>query len=123
MVLESHMMLPVLFSNPPIFPFNSLVNADVSVMCYIHLHVYAVTSDDFPELEIVGCPASYDHLSEMYIVDFQWRVPFSPAALSHIELLAIHVDKLLRLSDDFNDFSPLQLGLKPHKVYVNVRYF
>ena len=72
----------------------------------------------------MGCPAtSYDPQSETYVVDFQWRVPFSPAALSHIELLAIHVDKLLRLNDDFNDFSPLQLGLKPHNVYVNVRYF
>ena len=78
---------------------------------------------DFPELEIVGCPAKYDRQSEAYIVDFQWRVPFSPAALSHIQLITIRADRLLKLHDEFNDFTLLQPGVFSDTVSVNVSYF
>ena len=78
---------------------------------------------NFPELEIVGCPARYDHQNEVYVVDFQWRVPFSPAALSHIQLLSIRADRLLKLDDELNDFTLLQPGVFSDTVPVNVSYF
>ena len=77
---------------------------------------------NFPELEIVGCPARYDHQSQAYIVNFQWRVPFSPAALSHIQLISIRADRLLKLDDEFNDFTLLQPGVFSDTVTVNVSY-
>ena len=122
MILESQMMLPVLFSNPCIIIF-PLINADASVMCYIHLHLYAVTSDHypgFPDLEIVGCPARYDPQNEVYEIDFQWNVPFSPAALSHIQLMSLRIDVMLKLNDDFTDFTVLRPGVFSGNVTVNV---
>ena len=71
---------------------------------------------DFPELEILGCPATYDRLSETYVVNFQWRVPFSPAALSHIEVFAIR-------ADIFNlKFTLIQVGVFFADVPVHVSY-
>ena len=95
-------------------PFNSLVILIINTVGGVA---------DFPELEIVGCPARYDHQSEAYVVDFQWRVPFSPAALSHIQLLSIHADRFLRLDDEFNDYTLLQPGVFSDTVPVNVSYF
>ena len=76
-------------------------------MCCIHL-LYAVTSGnfpDFPKLEIVGCPVTYHRLIGAYIVNFQWRVPFSPAALSHIKLILLRIDVMQYLMDRLNDFT------------------
>ena len=95
------------------------------MMSVKHYILYAVTSDDFsafPELEIVGCPARYDHQNEVYEVDFQWRVPFSPAALDHIVLLIVHADVLLNLTDDVNDFTLLQPRVFKDCLSVNVSY-
>ena len=78
---------------------------------YVYHCPYAVRGDpNFPELEIVGCPAIYDRLSETYTVNLQWRVPFSPAALSHIALLVIRESVLLDLSDGVNEFTILRTG-------------
>ena len=71
----------------------------------------------------MGCPARYDRQSETYVVDFQWKVPFSPAALSHIEFMSLHGDVLLKLNDEFNDFTLLQPGVFSDTVPVNVSYF
>ena len=80
--------------------------------------LYAVSSvADFPTLEIVGCPARYDRLSETYVVDFQWRVPFSPAALSHIKVFAIRADVL-----EVNTFTLIRLGVFFADIPVNVSY-
>ena len=67
----------------------------------------------------MGCPARYDRQNETYVVDFQWRVPFSPAALSHIQLISIHADILVRQEDDF---ILLQPGVFNDTVTVNVSY-
>ena len=70
----------------------------------------------------MGCPAEYDPQSETYVVDFQWRVPFSPAALSHILLLLVHADVLLNLPDGVNDFTLLRPRVFEDTLPVNVSY-
>ena len=70
----------------------------------------------------MGCPARYDYLSDTYVVNFQWRVPFSPAALSHIELLVIRADVLLDLSEGINDFTILRTGVITDNETINVSY-
>ena len=76
---------------------------------------------DFPTLEIVGCPVIYyDRQNEVYEVDFQWRVPFSPAALSHIAHLLIFTDVLLKLDDDYDDFTLLHPRVFTDSLPVNV---
>ena len=62
-------------------------------------------ASNFPDIEIVGCPVTYDSQTEMYLVDFQFRTPFSAAALSHIRHFAIHVDSLQRLEQGPNDYT------------------
>ena len=71
----------------------------------------------------MDCPTtSYDRLSETYAGNFQWRVPFSPAALSHIELLLVRASVLLNLTDDpNNDFTLLRPGVFSKNVTVKVR--
>ena len=56
-------------------------------------------------------------------MDFQWRVPFSPAALSHIEFMSLRADVLLNLSDYSDDFTILRPGVFFETVPVNVSYF
>ena len=92
-------------------------------MCWTYTpFLHAVDSVvDFPTFEIVGCPAHYDRQSETYVVDFQWRVPFSPASLSHIEHLTISADLLLDLNDE------VVVMIQPEVFYkilpVNVSHF
>ena len=85
---------------------------------YTLFHAVHHVDNNFPKLEIVGCPARYDHLNEAYVVDFQWRVPFSPAALSHIELLSLRAHRFLHLHDDNN--IPLQPGVISDSETINV---
>ena len=67
----------------------------------------------------MGCPVIYyDRQNEVYEVDFQWRVPFSPAALSHIAHLLISTDVLLKLGDD--DFTFLRPQVFTGSLPVNV---
>ena len=70
----------------------------------------------------MGCPARYDRQSEVYVVDFQWNVPFSPAALSHIELLRVHADVLLNLTDGVNGYTLLRPRVFEDTLPVNVSY-
>ena len=70
----------------------------------------------------MGCPARYDPQNEVYVVDFQWRVPFFPAALDHIELLLVHADVLLNLPDGVNDFTLLRPTVFKETLPVNVSY-
>ena len=65
----------------------------------------------------------YDRLNETYVVDLQWRVPFSPAALSHIEFISLRADILLILSDFGDDFTLIRPGVVSDAVPVNVSYF
>ena len=89
-----------------------------NVLCILNFYTVGDVAD-FPELEFVGCPARYDRQNETYIVDFQWSVPFSPAALSHIELMLIRADRLLRLEDEFNNSKARVFS---DNVPVNVSY-
>ena len=102
----------------------ALVN-DIFCVCiskcqtFGYTYFYAVLDAlDFPTLEIVGCPVTYDRQNEVYEVDFQWRVPFAPAALSHIQHLWIATDVLLELGDD--DFTFLRIGVFTDTLPVNV---
>ena len=65
----------------------------------------------------------YDRLNETYVVNFQWRVPFSPAALSHIELILIQAHILLKLGDEIYDFTLIQPNVFSDTMPVNVSYF
>ena len=68
----------------------------------------------------MSCPAIYDNQSEEYVIDFQWRVPFSPAILDHINVSVITASRLRKLNDNFDDPSPIQLGLLFDTVPVHV---
>ena len=94
----------------------------MSVQCYTYFSAVGTHFPGFPELEIVGCPARYDCQNEVYIVDFQWNVPFSPAALDHIELLIVHADVLLNLPNGVNDFTLLRPQVFDDTLPVNVSY-
>ena len=63
----------------------------------------AIRSDDIPDIEVIGCPVTYDTMIESYWVEFQFMTPFSPAVLSHIDRFSVRVDSLQQLhpSDDF----------------------
>ena len=93
------------------------------VLCAGYTLFHAVQGvDNFPNLEIVGCPARYDRLNETYVVDFQWRVPFSPAALSHVYRFSLDAHRLLRLHDDVNDFILLLPGVISDSETINVSH-
>ena len=78
---------------------------------------HAVPDSVFPRLEIAGCPVTYDLQSEKYEVKFQWRAPFLPSVLSHIDFFLIRVFEYLR--EDII----LATHANPSKVYVNVSFF
>ena len=64
-------------------------------------HDYCIFPDaasDFvlPDLEIVGCPVTYNPNDNEYEVNFQWRAPFSPAGLSFVRYFQITVFQRMR---------------------------
>ena len=70
---------------------------------YTYNLLSAVSGDgSIPHPESLGCPIMFDSERQQYQVDFEFRLPFSPAALSHIQALVIRVDKFLRLEGGLN---------------------
>ena len=65
----------------------------------------------------MGCPVIYDRQSEKYEVKFQWRAPFIPSVLSHIDFFLIRVLEYLR------EDTILAIHTSLSKVYVNVSFF
>ena len=63
----------------------------------------------------------FDPQGQYYHVDFKFGLPFSPAALSHIQELVIRVDVLLRLEVGANDTAVILPGL--HMAFINVSIF
>ena len=75
----------------------SIIDLQSQCVFYLLLHFsHAVPSSAFPRLKIVGCPVTYDLRSEKYEVKFQWRAPFFPSVLSHIDFFLIRVLEYLR---------------------------
>ena len=65
----------------------------------------------------MGCPVTYDRQSEKYEVKFQWRAPFPPSVLSHIDFFLIRV--LLYIREDIL----FAVHADRPKVFVNVSFF
>ena len=76
-------------------------------------------ADDFPEIEIVCCPVTYDRQTEEYRVDLQFKAPFSPAALGHIKHFSINVEARRRLDDGLNDHTIIETR-GPAYISVNI---
>ena len=95
-----------------------IINACKASMYFTWLiFSHAVRPSDFPRLEIVGCPVTYDLQSEKYEVKFQWRAPFFPSVLSHIDFFLIRVHEYLR-----EDAPPVAIHANRPKRYVNVSF-
>ena len=65
----------------------------------------------------MGCPVTYDHQSEKYEVKFQWRAPFIPSLLSHIDFFLIRVHEYIRKDTILATHADMP------KVFVNVSFF
>ena len=59
----------------------------------------------------MGCPVTYVRQSEKYEVKFQWKAPFPPSVLSHIEFFLIRVDKFPRSRGDIAVIEPTSFRL------------
>ena len=69
---------------------------------------------------MVGCPVIYNESQNAYEVDFQWRAPFSAAALSHINRFVMRGDVLER--GPINDVTlVIQVGAFRDYLFANVR--
>ena len=66
---------------------------------YMYIFSLSVVSGDesIPHPESLSCPISFNTERQQYQVDFKFQLPFSPAALSHIQALVIRVDELVRV--------------------------
>ena len=97
--------------------FYIVINACLNTLLSTFSH--AVPDSAFPRLEIEGCPVTYDRQSEKYEVKFQWRAPFPPSVLSHIDFFLIRGHKFQR--GDIYD-ALIEPSSFRHKVFVNVSF-
>ena len=71
------------------------VNFTLLSWCLGYLNNFQADESSFPHIEILGCPTTpFNHSKQKYEVKFQWRILFSPAALSYIDNIRLREEKV-----------------------------